>query len=108
MKHFTEVRGLPLYDFQSLCTASQETAITDILHSDQAVLKRKISKLRNQAASNINALVNNKHHIAGLVRDFKHLQAIRSDPKKCISYITANLCQFTQSGEYIYFFMEKF
>jgi len=105
MRKLTPIKDL-LY-FSSLTPAAKEKALREILEQDQFCIQQKIKAAKGSVAFNVNACVNNRHFIASILRDVKHLQVVRMNETKLVSYIEANLCMFHPDGTYHPFMIDK-
>lgn len=93
--------------FADLSPEAKEKALREILNSDAYCIEKKIQEAKTEIRGNVNACVNNRHFVARILRDIKHLRVVEQNRQKLVSYIEANLCMFHPDGTYHPFMISK-
>ena len=95
------VLNLPKFEYFQLSESVRPTARQAVLNEQIKAVNRLLKDTRTVAKQNINTLVNDRHHIAKILRHKKHIQNLTNEMKRLEGNIDDNYCQFLEDGTYV-------
>lgn len=96
-----DVKHLPRFEYDQLPEGAKPAARQAILDDWENAVRRAKDRARAVAKANVNAAVNNPHHITSIARDLAFVRRLKSDTPHLEKHILGNLCHFLQDGAYI-------